>query len=465
MAMQQRVMAARSFFWVVLTLNALAVFAAVPAPRDAQTTKALKELRAFRTRFDPRQKKQALIQEALRKANPTLDQIAERTRGAGVDNVIATKKRADLYSVLDFDLTRLYAVRELSSPKAELSVKGPEIKQIAESLRWRLARMGSSKGYRLLSLKCSKGGANKSDFELERQVEVSRQAALKARRSYLQEVNARDLRDRVLESRVKHRASRKRIRKARKELVETKQEVLKRRTTLDETRTAYQEVAERAEAFNFKSEAGSSNENPTFAVLSASIEKLPKGKPSEVSFPVAVVTRKIPVQPLAIGTFVALEAAGLWPATKFVSAEKAIKIAENNYSWHNKGLRVSTFIVGGPTVLYLLPLVLAFVMSVFTLRCKHSRAGYNPFKPEKGVIPKVGFGISYFDFGAIVALPLVATAFCGWSLYGINGNLVIYIIMGMAATGTSVWCYRELAILNTLSEDIQRTSMRPPAPK
>jgi hypothetical protein len=461
--MQQRVMAARSFFWVVLALNTVAVLLAIPSPNDAKTSKAIQEIRAFGAGFDPKQKKQALIQEADQKANPTLAEIAEQTLGPGVDKLIAPDTRIQLATVVDFNLASLYAVRMLSKPNTRIQFEGPTAKEIAESLRWRLARMGSSRGYRLASLKWSRGGASKADFELERRIEVSRLAALKARRAYLRAVNTRDAREKILKSRLKHRASNKRIRQARREYVESKAEVFERRALLDETRTLYQELAERAGAFAPNPSETSKSTNAGFAVVTASIENLRRGKTSELNFPVSIRISKVPVTPLSVAPFSATKAAGLWPATKFVSFKKAIQIGEANYSWHNQGFEMSSTRLGGPTLLYILPLILAVSLFIFALRCRHPRAGYNPFMPEKSDLPKVGLGISTVDFTVVVVLPLVASLLCGWSLAGIDGNLVISVIVGTIAVGIAAWCYKELATLNNLNEDIRRTSIRPPA--
>jgi len=461
MAMQQRVVAARGFFWVVLALNTIAVLLAIPSPNDAKTSEALGEIRAFRASFDPNQKKQTFIQEAVQKSNPTLAQIAERTLGTGVDKVSGPKNRVRIAKVVDFGLDSLFAVQMLSGPDASVQVEGPPAKEIAESLRWRLARMGSSNGYKLSSLKWTKGGASKADFELESRVEGSRQAAIKARRAYLRAVNTRDTREKVLKSRLKRRASRKRIGKARREYVESKSEVFERRSALDETRTYYQKLAELAEAFTPNTRATSKGNNAKFAVVTASIEKLGRKTTSELSFPVSIRIKKIPVTPLSVAPFKATKAAGLWPAIKFLSFEKATRTVEANFSWHNKGIELSSTRLGGPTLLYILPLVLAVSLLIFAFRCRKPRAGYNPFMPEKSDLPKVGFGIGYLDFAVVVVLPLVASILCGWSLAGIDGNLAISIFFGAIAIGVAVWCYKEMATLNNLNEDIRRTSIRP----
>ncbi len=456
-------MAARSFFWVVLALNIIAVPLAIPWPNDAKTSKALQEIRAFSARFDSKQKKQALIQEADQKANPTLAQIAEQTLGPGVDMLNAPKTRIRLATVIGFNLTSLYAVRMMSEPNASLKIEGPTIKEIADSLRWRLARMGNSRGYRLVSLKWSKGGASKADFELERRVEVSRQAALKARRAYLRAVNTRDAREKVVKSRLKRRASRKRIRKARREYIESKKEVFERRTVLDETRTLYQELAGSAGAFAPNPNARSKSKDAQFAVVTASIEKQRRKNTSELSFPVSIRISKVPVTPLTVAPFNATKAAGLWPSVKFVSFKKAIQIGEANFSWHNKGIDLSSMRLGGPTLLYVLPVILAASLFIFALRCRNPRAGYNPFMPEKSDLPKVGLGFRFLDFVVVVVLPLVASLLCGWSLAGIRGNVVISLVVGTIAVSIAAWCYKELATLNNLNEDIRRTSIRPPA--
>lgn len=463
MAMQQRVMAARSFYWVVLALNTIAVLLAIPWPNDAKTSKALQEIRAFRARFDPKQKKQAIIHEVDQKTNPTLAQIAQRTMGPGVDKLIAPNTRIQLATVVDFNLNSLYAVRLMSQPNASVQVKGPIAKEIAESLRWRLARTGSSGGYRLASLKWSEGGANKTELEVERRVESSRVAAIKARRAYLRAVNKRDKLEKVLKSRLKHRASNKRIRSARHEYVASKTEVFERRAVLDETRTLYQELAERAEGFTLNRDAPSKRKAAGYAVVNASIERRRREQTSELKFPVSIGISKVPVTPLSVSSFNATKAAGLWPATKFVSFEKAIQIVEDNFSWHNKGIALSSMRIGGPTVLYTLPLILAVSLFILAIRCRNPRAGYNPFMPEKSDLPKVGLGINIVDFAVIVVLPFAASLLCGWSLAGIDGNIFVSLIVGAIAVGIAAWSYKELATLNNLNEDIRRTSIRPPA--
>jgi hypothetical protein len=193
-------------------------------------------------------------------------------------------------------------------------------------------------------------------------------------------------------------------------------------------------------------------------VVTASLRPVPGRDRLSFRFPVSTGSRTVPVTPVAAFSFEVVEAAGVWPSIKAQSPAQAVETVEGEFSWHYLGFDLGGFRMGAPTVLQLLPVLLAGLLWYLVGRCRRARARYSPFQSRASELVRIGFGSHLFDTAALVGLPLVFSALSVWSLALVGASAVVGALTGLVSIGTAVWCGREMIALHDLCDDIQRTS-------
>lgn len=442
--------------------SVIAILVAFPRPGDAAFADALARLERFAARFEAEARRQQMEQEAVAKARLPLSTVAEQTSLEGVLALTATSEAPAIEPRAQVALRTLADVQRLAQPNTRVETVRPSSRDIASALRWRLLRMGGGDGWVLREVSWKPASIEAAAIEREQGVEPARERLRKARRALQRAQRRFEKTEKVLEYRRKRGLAWKHVKKAIDARNEAGKALVEAREAVEEAKQHYDTLTEEGGRFAAPDQAMPLSQ-ATGAAVTATLKR-PDGEALEADLPASLEREPVAVTPVRTPDFAAARQAGLWDELRQQAPAAAIETVRSRLSWHHAGGNIGPLRVGGPTLLQLLPLLLAPFYWLLGRRCQAARERYSPFEAQRQSLPRVGLGAQVLDH-AVLAGPAVAVMLLGtWTLFRIHALWPIPLFLGPLSVVAAVWSGHRVTDLRDLGEDIQRTSL-PPAPR
>ncbi|MCG8554557.1 MAG: hypothetical protein MJD61_04600 [Proteobacteria bacterium] len=475
-------------FWVVVAASAAALALARPVEHDAAYYLARQEIATLAASLDRTAQEQATSLEARSQARIDLGSLARQTTIAGVLHVKAKANAAPIEPLAPVVLDTLAALNAHARHDVKVRVAVPDAAGMVSALRWRLAAQPPAPAPVTGAAPESNTAAPESntaapvppqpkipEFELEsiawrpvqgqrvgpkreQEIEQLRLRVAQARLELEQAQAERDRAEAVFRYRRDNNIDIKLRREAWLNVVASREKVRQLSGELRSLGKRYDRLSRKALAYR-SPRTGALEAAELAGVVAALVG--PAANRLKLEFPAPLVRRSVAVTPVPLAGFDATKAADLWPELASMSPVEALQAVEGKFSWHNQGMEVSEFKIGGRTVLQAIPAALIVPLLAVALFCRSARSGYHPFHSAGWRLPVLGIGSSLLNCLALIGLPLAAGLTCVWTLSRIQGHPVIPLLLTAIGVVAAVWACKEMVQVQNLRRQVTRMSNPP----
>jgi hypothetical protein len=452
---------AHARFVVVVLVCVAGVVVSYPRLGDRPRTTALRELAEVSDALEAHALSRKLARDAEQTRAPALGQLVRLVDARRLTAPRGTEPLAHLFVADPPELLSLEALLRFSRPGAEVSVHGPNLDALSDSLRFRIERLAERGRLVLTGLRLSHP-VSRERVELEARVAQARVSAKNALASYEQ---ARDKyyasRDRS-ELLALQRFSKRAMLPALRERVAAYEELERLKPVMQAEKQRYDALAK--DAIHQKLEkAPAAGAEGVVVVATLQTEQ---GARIELAIPVRRSTQRVAAAAFRAPQALAqLESNPLWPQIRALGPEAATERIERGLSWHLRSTELFGQRVSGTTVLQLVPLALAFVAWLLTRRCRVVLRTYSPFLHPGKDLPTPGTGKLPLDRALLIAPPVVVVILTCWALLRLNEEPWIAVMLCAAFVVQGVIAAHSWKAIHDVLAVVQHTSAMPTLPE
>lgn len=455
--MQARLSAVQRALIVLLVTSLAVAVLARPVPANGRLRRALAELEQFDAQFNRGNVEQSLLEYARAQGRKPLSELASAIGGKQVPSVAAASGMVEPLASLQ--VATLSDVRNFGKPGSTLPIANTELAQLGPALSWRLARSAQPElPVTLQHVELHPADVTQADLELEGEVEKLRLEQLTAAAATSDAAKKLEAAEQLLEQRRKWKLPYKVIAKTNDARKEAKSALDEQRRSLHAIETRYEAAVKRAErphpALPYP---------PLREYGVAHVELNQGGQARAYDLPVKLNVLAATLPPLGGGALREVEAAGLWPEVKSLSASEAIQRVRAHFNWHYRYVELAGLKIGGMTVLQLLPCGLPLLLWLLLRRMREVASTYNPFDTRvTGALPRVGFGSRALDALVLIALPLLAAGCATAALLLVGQVPALPVLVGVVNLLLGAFAFTKLGELQSLMQDLVRSHSNPP---
>lgn len=463
---------AQRLFWAVVAVAAVGVYVCVPRWGDRDRLQALGQLEQLEKELDTAALDQRVRQAAERETAPGLQDIARTIAVEGLYGPQDPALQDGLFVARPLGLSTLEAVTLNAPAKNPVAVVGPDLKQLAASLRWRLERRPMRGELTLRDVRVLERTASQEVVDREVQVDPARVAANEAfanweeTRAHYHELRDRSdaLRERKAPEQVQRKAA-----EERREAYLVLEESLKK---MRKTRRRYVALARRAGrvkgARGLEGEAAGRMVAATFT--------RDTGRVMVLRVPVPNTTITQPSVGYAIpATLVELQDGPLWNEVKGESLVAARASLKQTLSWQTGEASLMGIGLRGASVVQWFGVFLCLLLAGLALRARAIVASHDAFQHPGQELPLPGTGRIGLDVTLLIAPACAVVAFALWTMLRMEAPLWIAAawVVGVPVLGTVAarrWS-QALGLRDTLLRtalpplEVGRKRVIPPPPK